>query len=70
MLSAVSNLLAVSLGSFFGGILTRKFAMTPQSTMKILSVFYLFTIAFYSTGYIIGCDQPSLVGGGNNGIQR
>ena len=41
--------------------------MTPQTTLKLLSIFYALNIALSSTGYFLGCDQPALVVGGGEG---
>ena len=61
-LSALSGILAASLGSFIGGLLTRKFNMTPKMTFKLLIFFLGANIIVSAIGLFVGCDQPVLLG--------
>ena len=62
--SALSGITAASLGSFVGGVLTRKIKMTPQTTMKMLIILFCGNIIVSFIGLFIGCDQPILAGDG------
>ena len=56
--------MAVSLGAFIGGVLSRKIKMTPLNTMLMVMILYAVNIASMVPGFFLGCDQPKLVGGG------
>ena len=58
--------MSVSIGSFLGGLLTRKINMTPQNTMKVMMIFYAVNIASMTFGYFLGCEQPTLIGDSKN----
>ena len=58
--------MAVSLGAFTGGLLSRKIKMTPLNTMLMLMIFYGVNVISMITGFFLGCDQPKLVGSGGN----
>ena len=60
--------MAVSLGAFTGGLLSRKIKMTPLNTMLMLIIFYGVNVISMITGFFLGCDQPKLVGSGGNGF--
>ncbi|KAL4218355.1 hypothetical protein ACF0H5_023092 [Mactra antiquata] len=66
---AISSISAVSVGAFLGGLITRKFKMTPQTTLKILVAFYLVSIASFVSGFFLGCDQPQVYGSNNIGVE-
>ena len=40
--------------------------MTPQTTLKMLSIFYLINFVFFSSGLFVGCNQPALIGSGKD----
>jgi len=61
-ITAGSSILSVSLGSFLGGLMTRKFKMTPLTTVKMLLLFYVIYVLCSASGYFLGCEQPQLVG--------
>ncbi|KAL3863311.1 hypothetical protein ACJMK2_005076, partial [Sinanodonta woodiana] len=59
---AVSNVLAIALGSFLGGLITRKFKMTPTFTIKLIISFYVFNLTCFACGFFLGCPQPEIFG--------
>lgn len=66
-ITALSYIAAVSLGSFLGGVLSRKIEMTPLTTTKLLLIFYVVNIVCVSSGFFLGCSQPTLVGDNGKG---
>lgn len=66
LFSAVSSVLSVSLGSFVGGVMTRRLKMTPLTTIKMLLLFYAIYTASLAAGFFLGCKQPELVGDNGN----
>ncbi|XP_045183048.2 solute carrier organic anion transporter family member 2A1-like [Mercenaria mercenaria] len=59
---AFSYIAAVALGSFLGGVMSRRIEMTPQKTVKLLLIFYAINFICVCSGFVLGCDQPALVG--------
>ncbi|XP_052765230.1 solute carrier organic anion transporter family member 2A1-like [Mya arenaria] len=59
---ALSSISAVSLGSFLGGIITRRIPMTPLTTIKMLLIFYAVNIVCSASGFFLGCKQPVVFG--------
>lgn len=62
IIMSLSSITAVALGSFFGGVMTRRLKMTPITTFKLLIIFYAVNIVCNASGFFLGCDQPLLVG--------
>ncbi|WAR16347.1 SO1C1-like protein, partial [Mya arenaria] len=58
----LSSIAAISLGSFLGGIITRRIPMTPLTTIKMLLIFYAVNILCSACGFFLGCKQPVLFG--------
>lgn len=67
-ISALSYIAAVSLGSFLGGVLSRKIDMSPQITTKCLVIFNLVNVICLSSGFFLGCNQPALIGDNGKGF--
>ena len=65
--SALSTISAVALGSFLGGVMSRRIEMTPQTTLKLITIFYLVNFICLCSGFFLGCDQPTLVGDNGKG---
>ncbi|XP_052765367.1 solute carrier organic anion transporter family member 2A1-like [Mya arenaria] len=59
---ALCSITAISLGSFLGGILTRRIPMTPMTTIKMVLIFYAVNMVCSASGFFLGCKQPVLFG--------
>ena len=64
--SAISTIFALAVGSFLGGIISRRIEMTPQASLKLLMVFDFINLVCLSSGFFLGCDQPVLAGDSGN----
>ena len=61
-ISALSGITAAAMGSFIGGVFTRRFKMTPKVTIKLLIFLLSANIIVTIVGLFVGCDQPVLLG--------
>ncbi|XP_060594234.1 solute carrier organic anion transporter family member 2B1-like [Ruditapes philippinarum] len=64
---AISTISALAMGSFLGGLVSRRVEMTPRTSLKLLLIFDLINLICMSTGFFLGCDQPTLVGDNGHG---
>ncbi|XP_056014356.1 solute carrier organic anion transporter family member 2B1-like [Ostrea edulis] len=59
---ACANIGAIATGSFLGGLLTRKIAMTPRNTYRMITSFYVISMTFLGLAMLMSCPQPTIVG--------
>ncbi|XP_061177420.1 solute carrier organic anion transporter family member 2B1-like [Saccostrea echinata] len=59
---AGANISAVACGSFLGGIVTRKIAMTPRNVYKMILGFYILNVVFLALAMVMSCPQPTIIG--------
>ncbi|XP_060600480.1 solute carrier organic anion transporter family member 1C1-like isoform X2 [Ruditapes philippinarum] len=64
---AISTIAALAMGSFLGGLVSRRVEMTPRTSLKMLLIFDFINLICMSTGFFLGCDQPTLVGDNGHG---
>ncbi|XP_060066145.1 solute carrier organic anion transporter family member 2B1-like [Ylistrum balloti] len=62
LILAVTKLLALAIGAFVGGYLTRKVPMIPRNTFGLLLILFVIQNVTFSAGFFLGCDQPKVVG--------
>ncbi|XP_033727073.1 solute carrier organic anion transporter family member 5A1-like [Pecten maximus] len=62
LILAVTKLLALAIGAFVGGFLTRKVPMIPRNTFGLLLILFVIQNATFVFGFFLGCDQPKVVG--------
>ncbi|XP_056013637.1 solute carrier organic anion transporter family member 2B1-like isoform X2 [Ostrea edulis] len=65
---AGANISAVAVGSFLGGLLTRKIAMTPRNVYRIMAFFYVLNFIFMVLAMTMSCPQPTVVGPNQSSI--
>ncbi|OWF41739.1 solute carrier organic anion transporter family member 2A1-like [Mizuhopecten yessoensis] len=59
---AFANISSVALGSFFGGLISRRVKLTPCKTLGILVAFHAVNMILFAGGLLLGCDQPEIIG--------
>ncbi|XP_048769792.2 solute carrier organic anion transporter family member 2B1-like isoform X2 [Ostrea edulis] len=59
---AGANISTVAMGTFFGGLLTRKIAMTPRNVYRMMTFFFMFNVIFVALAMTMSCPQPTIVG--------
>ncbi|XP_061186974.1 solute carrier organic anion transporter family member 2B1-like [Saccostrea echinata] len=59
---AGANMSVVASGSFLGGIVTRKIAMTPRNVYGMILGFYTFNIIYFALAMALSCPQPTIIG--------
>ncbi|XP_053382888.1 solute carrier organic anion transporter family member 2A1-like [Mercenaria mercenaria] len=64
---ALSYIGAVAMGTFIGGVISRKIEMTPQTTFKLMVIFHCINFVCLCSGFFLGCDQPVLLGDNGKG---
>ncbi|XP_021371445.1 solute carrier organic anion transporter family member 2A1-like isoform X1 [Mizuhopecten yessoensis] len=53
---------AVGLGTFVGGLLTRMINLTPRRTIGLMISIYTIYVVVFTSSLFLGCDQPKFVG--------
>lgn len=64
MISAGAHMLTVSVGTFLGGLLTRKISMIPRNVYKMILCFYSLNTIFLAVAMLMSCPQPTIIGPG------
>ncbi|XP_052063966.1 solute carrier organic anion transporter family member 2A1-like [Mytilus californianus] len=52
----------LSLGSFFGGYITKKFKLSPRMLIVVTLILHAGTTFFFGGAIFVGCDQPQIIG--------
>lgn len=60
--AAGANISTVAMGTFFGGLLTRKIALTPRNVYRMMTFFFMFNVIFVALAMTMSCPQPTIVG--------
>jgi hypothetical protein len=54
--------LTVSCGAFFGGLITKKFKLSPRMMLVVVIILHVGQMVFHGGLIFIGCPQPDIVG--------
>ncbi|XP_050389579.2 solute carrier organic anion transporter family member 2A1 [Patella vulgata] len=55
------SLTTASIGTFFGGWLTKRFKFTPVGNLKYVIIVSFILLGLKCLGFVFGCDQPEIV---------